>query len=140
MRRKPRDPNAPLFSSGMIAWSICQGVFAFAIVAAIYVVALNRGISEDEARALTFFAPVISIVALIFVNRSPGASLARAFLRSNPALMIALPIVAAMLAVTLLWRHVPVRAAPCRRTFADGRRGLLRSRHAGIAEDALAIR
>ncbi len=103
MRRKPRDPNEPLFSTGMIAWSIFQGGFTFALTAALYIVALKRGMPEDEVRALTFFALVISIVALIFVNRSLGSSLTNALLRPNPALMIALPTVAAMLAVTLLW-------------------------------------
>jgi Ca2+-transporting ATPase len=103
MRRKPRDPNEPLFSTGMIAWSVFQGGLAFALTAAIYVVALQRGMPEDEVRALTFFALVISIVALIFVNRSLGASLKSALLRPNRALIFTLPAVAAMLAVTLLW-------------------------------------
>ncbi len=103
MRRPPRDPGEPLFSSAMILWAVLQGAFAFGLVAAIYVVALRRGMPEDEVRALTFFSLVISIVALIFVNRSTSASLARAFLRPNRALAVALPAVAAMLAVTLLW-------------------------------------
>jgi Ca2+-transporting ATPase len=103
MRRKPRPPTEPLFSTGMIGWGLFQGGFALSLVTAIYVMALGRGMPEDEVRALTFFALVVSIVALIFVNRSIGASLAKALLRPNRALMIALPGVAAMLAVTLLW-------------------------------------
>jgi Ca2+-transporting ATPase len=103
MRRPPRDPAEPLFSGAMILWGVLQGAFAFGLVATVYVVALRRGMPEDEVRALAFFSLVISFVALIFVNRSATASLAKAILRPNRALALALPAVAAMLAVTLLW-------------------------------------
>ena len=103
MRRRPRDPDEPLFSWGMIGWGVFQGALAFALVTAIYVIALRRGMPADEVRALAFFSLVISFVALIFVNRSSGASLFKAFLRPNRALAVALPAVAAMLAATLLW-------------------------------------
>ena len=65
--------------------------------------ALRQDMPVDEVRALTFFSLVLSFVALIFVNRSSGASLFQAFLRPNRALAITLPAVAAMLAGTLLW-------------------------------------
>jgi P-type Ca2+ transporter type 2C len=103
MRRPPRNPAEPLFSGSMIVWGVLQGAFAFGLVATVYVVALRRGMPEDEVRALAFFSLVISFVALIFVNRSATASLAKAILRPNTALAIALPAVAAMLALTLLW-------------------------------------
>ena len=103
MRRPPRDPAEPLFSGAMILWSVFQGALTLGLVAAIYVVALRRGMPEDEVRALTFFSLVISIIALIFVNRSISASLVKAILRPNWALAVVLPTVAAMLAVTLLW-------------------------------------
>ena len=103
MRRRPRDPDEPLFSWGMIGWGVFQGGLAFALVTAIYFMALRQDMPVDEVRALTFFSLVLSFVALIFVNRSSGASLFQAFLRPNRALAIALPAVAAMLAGTLLW-------------------------------------
>ena len=103
MARPPRNPAEPLFSVSMIGWSILQGTLAFALVAGIFVTALNQGMPEDDVRALTFFSLVLSIVALIFVNRSASASLVKAFSRPNPALLIVLPIVALMLGVTLLW-------------------------------------
>ncbi len=102
MRRPPRDPAEPLFSREMIIWSVLQGALAFSLVAAIFVVALNRGMPVDEVRALTFFALIISIVALILVNRSASASLLKAIRRPNRALVIVLPIVILMLAATLL--------------------------------------
>ncbi len=56
----------------------------------------------NEVRALTFFALVISILALILVNRSASASLLTAIRRPNVALAIVLPVIAVMLAVTLI--------------------------------------
>ena len=103
MRRPPRNPAEPLFSASMIVWSLLQGALAFALVAAIFVIALQRGMPDDEVRALTFFSLVVSIVALIFVNRSTSASLIKAIRRPNRALAFVLPIVAATLAVTILW-------------------------------------
>jgi P-type Ca2+ transporter type 2C len=102
MSRQPRDATEPLFSRDMIVWSLVQGVLAFGLVATIFVVALNRGMPVDEVRALTFFALVISIVALILVNRSASASLVKAIKRPNRALGIVLPLVVVMLAVTLI--------------------------------------
>jgi Ca2+-transporting ATPase len=76
---------------------------AFALVAIIFVVALNRGMPEAEVRALTFFSLVLTIVGLIFVNRSFSASLLTALRRPNPALAGVLAIVTVMLGLTLLW-------------------------------------
>ncbi|MEO8559883.1 MAG: cation-translocating P-type ATPase [Rhodospirillales bacterium] len=127
MKRPPRDPAEPLFSASMIVWSILQGVFALALVAGIYIIALERGMPTDEVRALTFFSLVLSIIALILVNRSSGASLIKAIRRPNRALLIVLPVVAAMLAVTLLWpvatnlfRFGPLHANDLALTFGAG--------------------
>lgn len=68
MRRPPRAPDEPLFSGALIGWSILQGTLAFGLVAAIYIVALRRGMPEEEVRALAFFSLVLTIVSLIFVT------------------------------------------------------------------------
>src|SRR5665811_2116320 len=103
MRRPPRAPDEPLFSGALIGWSILQGAFAFALVAAIFIVAFRRGMPEEEVRALTFFSLVVTIVSLIFVNRSFSASLVTALRRPNSALALVLLAVATMLCLTLLW-------------------------------------
>ncbi len=103
MRRPPRAPDEPLFSRPMIGWSLVQGAFAFGLVALIFIVALRRGMPEDEVRALTFFSLVLTIVALIFVNRSFSASLVTALRRPNSALALVLLTVTAILGLTLLW-------------------------------------
>jgi Ca2+-transporting ATPase len=101
MRRPPRDPQAALFSAPLLGWGIVQGAAALAIVAGIYAAANARGMPVDELRALTFFALVLSIVALIFVNRARGASLRAALFRPNPALLVVLFAVTATLATAL---------------------------------------
>ena len=103
MRRRPRSPDEPLFSRQMIGWSVLQGALALALVAAIFVIGYRQGMPEREVRALAFFSLVMTIVGLIFVNRSYGASLITAFVRPNPALAWVLTAVVAMLGVTLLW-------------------------------------
>jgi Ca2+-transporting ATPase len=103
MRRPPRGPNEPLFSGPLISWGLLQGAFAFVLVAVVFVVAFRRGMPEEEVRALAFFSLVLTIVSLIFVNRSFSASLVTALRRPNPALALVLLVVTTMLSVTLLW-------------------------------------
>ena len=103
MRRPPRAPDAPLFSSTLIGWGLLQGAFAFALVAAIFVVAFRRGMPEEEVRALAFFSLVLTIISLIFVNWSFSASLITALRRPNGALAMVLLAVTTMLGLTLLW-------------------------------------
>ncbi len=103
MRRPPRSPDRPLVSGSLIGWSLVQGIFAFALVATIFIIALDRGMPEAEVRALAFFSLVLAIVSLIVVNRSFSASLLAAIRRPNPVLILVLAIVVAMLGLTLGW-------------------------------------
>lgn len=103
MRRPPRNPDSPLFSGTLVGWGLIQGTLAFALLAGIYLVALGQGMAENEIRALTFFSLVLTIVGLIFVNRSFSASLLTALIRPNRLLTIVVVAVASMLGGTLLW-------------------------------------
>jgi Ca2+-transporting ATPase len=103
MRRKPRAPDEPLFSWPLVGWSVLQGVLAFGLVGAIFVITLHRGMPEDEVRALTFFSLVLTIVSLILVNRSFSTSLVAAFRRPNPALAWILLAITTILGLSLLW-------------------------------------
>ncbi len=109
MRRPPRAPSEPLFSNRLIVWSVLQGLLAFALVAAIYVIAYRRGLPEDEVRALAFFSLMTTVVALIFVNRSFSASILLALRRPNRALKYVLSAMVGILALALTWpvaRHL----------------------------------
>jgi Ca2+-transporting ATPase len=103
MRRRPRPSDEPLFSGSLIGWSLVQGAFALVTVAVIFIVAFKRGMPEPEVRALAFFSLVLTIVSLIFVNRSFSASLVTALRRPNPALALVLLAVTTMLCLMLLW-------------------------------------
>ena len=103
MKRPPRDPEAAIFSRPLIAWSLVQGFLAFVLVAGIFLLGLRWEMPEDEIRALTFFSLVLTIVGLIFVNRTFSESLLVALLRPNRSLVVVVAVVAAALGGTLLW-------------------------------------
>jgi P-type Ca2+ transporter type 2C len=103
MKRPPRDPEGPLFSRSLIAWSLVQGTLAFMLVAGIFLLGLRWGMPEDEIRALTFFSLVLSIVGLIFVNRTFSESLLIALFRPNRSLAVVVVSVVAALGGILLW-------------------------------------
>ncbi len=103
MGQPPRAPDEPLFSRHMIGWSFLQGAFAFGLVTMIFIVALRQGMPEKEVRALVFFSLVMTIIGLIFVNRSFSASIITALCRPNPTLRWVFLSVTAMLSLTLLW-------------------------------------
>jgi Ca2+-transporting ATPase len=103
MNRPPRDPEEPLASRRMIFWGLFQGSVVLATVGALFGFALRAGMAVDEVRALVFFALCVSLVALILVNRSFGRSWLAGLLRPNLALAGVLTLVAAILAMTLLW-------------------------------------
>jgi P-type Ca2+ transporter type 2C len=103
MARQPRDPNEPLFSFGMVAWSVFQGAVAFAMLAMVFFVETRSGMPEAELRALMFFALVAKILALILVNRSFSASLVDAIVRHNAALRYVVVAIFAITGVILFW-------------------------------------
>lgn len=86
MRRPPRGPDQPLFSRGLILPSLAQGLVAFAIVLAVFLIALARGHAENDARALTFTTLIFANLGLILVNRSWSRSLFQGLRVSNRSL------------------------------------------------------
>ena len=70
MNRPPRRPDVPLFGTRTVGISLLQGLSVLIILLCIFVIALKRGQSEEEARALTFTTLIIANLGLIFTNRS----------------------------------------------------------------------
>ena len=103
MRRPPRRADAPLFSGGAMLWAGTQGLAAFAAAGAVMWFAPGFGLDAMQVRALTFATLVLSIVALIAVNRADSASPLEALLRPNRALGMVMGFVAVVLAVVLWW-------------------------------------
>jgi P-type Ca2+ transporter type 2C len=102
MRRKPRNPEQPLFSVQMIGWSVFQGGLAFALLAVIFLIATWYQMPETDVRELVFLSLIVSIVALILANRSFDTSLLHAFTRKNVMLRYVLGAVLAVLALTVV--------------------------------------
>ncbi len=102
MRRPPRNPAAPLFRPALVVWSLIQGGVVLVLVGAVFVVAVRRGLPDDEARSLAFATLVATNFGLVLVNRSFGASLVAAFRQPNRALWWVLGTTAAMLGAAFL--------------------------------------
>jgi P-type Ca2+ transporter type 2C len=105
MQRRPRALSERLFSLPMIVWSVLQGLIALLLLGAVYLGSIQLGLPAQEVRALTFFALVAAIIALVFVNRSFKIAIGRR--ARNRALELVLAAVAAVTAVILL--VVPIR-------------------------------
>lgn len=102
MRRPPRPPEAPLFSKPLLLWSFLQGVATLCLTGLAFIAAWMRDMPEDEIRALVFAMLVLSIVALILVNRAFSPSLRLALGRRNRALALVLVAVGLVLAGAML--------------------------------------
>ncbi|MGC2049706.1 MAG: cation-translocating P-type ATPase [Gallionella sp.] len=86
MQRPPRQANEALVGGILLNTSLLQGMVAFAIAAAIYAWALSKGWDENTVRALVFAAMVAGNIALVFSNRSLGASWQGTWSRKNPVM------------------------------------------------------
>ena len=85
MERPPRDPKAPLFGGHDIFLSLLQGAVVLMTVLLILGVALYRGQSDAQARALTFTTLVFGLLSLITVNRSWSRSVVQLLRSPNAA-------------------------------------------------------
>jgi Ca2+-transporting ATPase len=106
MNRPPRRPDSALLSGALIGWSLLQGGLAFALVAAVYIVAMLLPVPDEEVRALAFVTLVGANIALIFVNRTFSSSLRDALGRPNRMLAWGLGIAVTLLATILTWPAV----------------------------------
>ncbi|CAN5141881.1 HAD-IC family P-type ATPase [soil metagenome] len=107
MQCPPRDPQERLFSMAMIGWSVLQGGLSLAMVAAVYLGGLYLGLGDTHVRALTFFALIAVVLALILANRSFDTSLLHALVRGNFALRVVFGVVVAVSG--LIMSIAPVR-------------------------------
>lgn len=101
MDRPPYDPDAPLFSLRLLAWSAAQGLTGLAAVGAVYAGGLWHGMPATEFRALTFVTLIVVVVSLVLTNRSFSPSIRIAILAPNPALLPILALVVATLGLAL---------------------------------------
>ena len=86
MQRPPRSATEHLFSGQMAMVSLLQGLGVLFILLAIFGVALYRGQSESDARALTFTSLVLANVGMIVTNRSWSRNILAILRTPNPAM------------------------------------------------------
>lgn len=79
MQRKPRGREDKFFSKKLILPSLWQGAVVYVMTIFIFVLALNRGQGELDARALTFTTLIFANLGLIFMNRSSSRSFLQGF-------------------------------------------------------------
>lgn len=103
MQRPPRQATSRLLSPAMAGWSLLQGVLALAALAGLLLLGIDRGMPDDELRALMFTSLVLINVGLILINRTFSSSLLVAVRRPNRFLWLLLAFVGALLAVALVW-------------------------------------
>jgi Ca2+-transporting ATPase len=103
MKRPPRAATSPLFSPALIAWSLVQGMIAFIPLAVLYVLAIGRGLPEEDARSLVFVSLVLVDLGLVLVNRSFATSVAELIGKANRALVWVSAVTVALLALVLAW-------------------------------------
>jgi Ca2+-transporting ATPase len=101
MKNKPRNLNESMFNKKTLLWSVINGISIFIITISVFIIALNRGASEDEARTLTFTALVLSNLALIATNTSWSINIIRIFKSKNKSLYIVIGIALILLGFIL---------------------------------------
>ena len=126
MRRKPRIQGERLFSTPTVVVAILQGLSVLAMCLAIFLVA-RGGHEPDAGRALTFSALVVSLLAIILMNRSWTRSTLAMFGERNPALwwVVAggagfLAVVLSVPAVRTLFSFAPLHAQDVGLSLAAG--------------------
>ncbi len=70
MRRSPRNPREPLFSTQILRLSILQGLGVLVVLVAVFSLSLYSGHTEIDARALAFTTLIVSNLSMILSNRS----------------------------------------------------------------------
>ena len=70
MQRPPRHPKEPLFGRKTVGLAVLQGSGILVIILAIFVITLNRGQGDLDARTLTFTTLILSNLGLILSESS----------------------------------------------------------------------
>jgi len=113
MTRPPRAPDARLFSASLLVPSLLQGVAALLATSAVYLFAVQRGLPEEDVRALSFFTLVLSNLGLVVAHRSYRGHPFDFLTGGNPVLLVIhLLTVALLVAVVTL--------SPARALFGFG--------------------
>jgi Ca2+-transporting ATPase len=103
MNRPPRAATSMLFSWSLVAWGLLQGTIALIPLGLTYWRALQRGLPENDARALTFVSLVLINLGLVLVNRSFRTVVISGAGKGNHALWWVSGVTLALLTTVLVW-------------------------------------
>lgn len=101
MQRPPRPTDAKIFDGAILALGLKQGIALLILMMGVYYLAQSSGLSDEQARALTFTAMIVGDVWLIFVNRSWTQPMYQSFRKPNSALWWVLVSTILMLSIAL---------------------------------------
>jgi Ca2+-transporting ATPase len=102
MKNKPRNIKESMFNRPTMLISVVNGLSLFAVMAAVYLVALKvYGLGENEARTIAFTTLVFGNLALIMTNVSRTKNMIKIFKDKNKALYVVLMIAIVFLGAAL---------------------------------------
>ena len=101
MQRPPRACDARIFDRKLLLLGLQQGLLLLALLLAVHQLAKFAGLSDGQARALTFSAMIVGDIWLIFINRSWSLPFYRSLRLPNPALWWVVSGALAMLGLAL---------------------------------------
>jgi len=101
MKNKPRNINESMFNKKVLLWSIINGFSIFIVTISIFLIALKRGVTSDEARTLTFTSLVLANLALIATNSSWSQNIIKIFKSKNKSLYFVIAIALILLILIL---------------------------------------
>jgi P-type Ca2+ transporter type 2C len=101
MKRRPRRSGEPLFDKKTILLAAFQGLSILIIVAGGFGLALSRGHSDADARALAFTTLIFANIGLIFSMRSQTRTVIETLRQKNTALWYVIIIALSLLALVL---------------------------------------
>jgi Ca2+-transporting ATPase len=88
MTRPPRKKDEGLFTRSTFMLCLLQGFVVLAVVLAVYMYAISRGLGEPEVRVMTFITIVIANLFLILTNRSWSETILSTLRSPNRALVL----------------------------------------------------
>lgn len=86
MKRPPRRRDEHIFGRREVILSFIQGFVVFLVVFFVHGISISRGLSEGEARTMSFSTLIIANLSLIMINRSTSKSLIETVFSRNTAL------------------------------------------------------
>ncbi len=101
MARPPRPPGAPLFSLGLLAGGLIQGIVVLAAALLVFLLGTHGTGGESTGRAMAFTTLVVGNLGLVLSNKMLDGKALAALRRPNRALVVVIAVAIVALAPIL---------------------------------------